>query len=84
MDKKEINKNRLDLTYNKYLCILNGLFLILTSGAFGIISSIIFLEDKNKKLFGLSISAVILMIIYISIKKVNQRIEEVLEYIDDI
>jgi len=84
MDLKEIKRNRLDLEYKKYLQVLNGLFLILTSGAFGIISSIIYLKDSRKIRLGLSVSAIVLMILFILIRNLDERLNEVLEEIENI
>ena len=84
MDKREIKKNKLDLEYQKNSLILNGMLIFLTSGVFGFIASLIYLEDKYKLLIGLVLSSVTLIIIYVFIRKVDYRMNDILGEIDRI
>ena len=65
MDKGKIKKNQLDLEYHKLTQLFSSVLVISLTGSLGFLGSFTFLlEDKNKLAIGLSISAVILIIIY--------------------
>jgi len=84
MNKREIKKNKLDLEYHKNSQILNGMLIFLTSGVFGFIASLIYLDDKYKLLIGLVLSSVTLIVIYTFMKKVDKRMSEILEEVTEV
>ncbi|RLG16221.1 hypothetical protein DRN69_01395 [Candidatus Pacearchaeota archaeon] len=84
MDKQQIKKNKLDLEYHKLTQIFNSVLTITITGIFGFIGSFIFLEDKNKLAFGLTLSAVILILIYGVCNKIDKKLNQILKEIENI
>jgi len=84
MKKKEIKKNKLDLEFHKNTQILNAVFIFLTTGILGFVGSFIFLEENNKILLGAGLSVVILVIGYWLYKKINKRLREILDKIENL
>lgn len=76
MDKKQIDKNILDLEYHKLTQILNSILILTITSILGFLGSYTFLlNDKNKLILGLIISTLILIIIYGIILKINQKLD---------
>lgn len=81
MNKSEIEKNKLDLEYQKLTQILGSVLTISLTGIFGIYGSFTLLS-QNQLNIGLSISAIILVISIGVIKKINKKLEIILEDLD--
>lgn len=82
--KKAIKKNKLDLEYHKYIQIFNSFYILLTTGVLGFIGSFIFLDEGNKLFIGFGISALVVIIGIISIKRINKKLELILNEINDL
>ncbi len=81
MDKIQIKKNKLDLEYQKLTQILGSVLTISITGIFGIYGSFTLLNQNQLKI-GLSISAIILVISIGVIKKINKKLEIILDDLD--
>lgn len=85
MNKELKEKNKLDLEYQKLIQILNSILTITLTALFGFLGSFtILLEDKNKLALGLSISLIILIIIYRIVIIVNNKLRTIIKKIDDL
>ena len=83
MNKKEIEKNKLDLEYQKLIQVLNSILIVIVTGILGFLGSFTFLlEDRSKLTIGLIISTLILIVVYGIIRKINIRLELIIEKID--
>ena len=81
MDKKQIEKNILDLEYRKLTQILCSVLTISAAGILGIYGSFTLLNQNQLKI-GLSISAIILVISIGVIKKINGKLKFLIEDLD--
>ena len=83
MNNKQVEKNKLDLEYQRLIQILNSLLIMTITGFLGFLGSYTFLlENKNKLTIGLIISTLILIIIYGFIKNINSKLNSIIEEID--
>lgn len=75
MDKKDIKKNILDLEYKKHLQMLNTSLIL---GTFGLIPLLIsFVWYKERIIFGLSLTALLMALAYIWYKHTEEKLENV-------
>ena len=85
MNEKQIKKNILDLEYHKLTQVLNSILILTITSILGFLGSYTFLlEDKNKLTLGLIISTLILIIIYGTVIKINQKLESIIKNIKEI
>lgn len=64
---------------------MNSLIILSVSGLLGFLGSYTFLlEDKDKLTIGLIVSTLILIIIYGTVKKINDRLEIILRKIEQL
>ena len=77
MNKKEIEKNRLDLAYKKQLQILSNTMILGTITLVPVFISIILGETPEKRIIGLVIVAAIASIAYINYKNTDNKLKEI-------
>lgn len=83
MNKKQLEKNKLDLEYHKYTQLLNGIFIFGTTGLLGFIGSFVW-GNKSNLLIGIIISTSIIIVAYFLYKNVNNRLEEISKEIQNL
>jgi len=81
MDKGQLRKNKLDLEYNKYIQMLNGIFIFATTGLLGFIGSFIWTDNSKKLLIGTSASALVVIASLLFYKKINYKLENISEQV---
>lgn len=85
MDKRQLEKNKLDLEYHKYTQILNAILIFATTGLLGFIGSFIFLVEEVGRLFiGLSISIIVLVFSYGLYRKIDKKLQDISKKMDKI
>ena len=83
MDRKQIEKNILDLKYHQLTQVLNSILILTITSILGFLGSYTFLlNDKDKLAVGLIISTLILIIIYGIVIKINQELDSIIKKIE--
>jgi len=73
--KKQFEKNRLDLAYERQLHYLNAVLLLATIGILSFIST--FIWKRELLLHGFIISFLILIIVYFLHRKIDKSLKEI-------
>lgn len=84
LDKKQIRKNRLDLEYHGESQKANAFLILLTTGILAFLGTFIWLLGEESFYFGLTITVVIFIIGASLYTKSSNRMNEILEELDEL
>ncbi|MEK6948072.1 MAG: hypothetical protein AABX19_02400 [Nanoarchaeota archaeon] len=84
MDKQELTKNKLDLEYHSESQKMNAILVLITTGILGFVGSFIWLLNKDYFVYGRILTFFILIISYISYRKVCRRMKSILFRIENL
>ena len=79
--KKQLRKNRLDLEYHGEAQKLNAYLILLTTGIFGFLGSVL-LMPKDRMFFGIAVTFLIAMVGAIFYYKSSMKMQQILEDVE--
>ncbi|MBI2507324.1 hypothetical protein HYV89_00030 [Candidatus Woesearchaeota archaeon] len=77
MDKGQLKKNKLDLEYQKYLQMINGVLIFATTGLLGFIGSFVLTDSPKKLLIGTFASFIVIICSVLFYKRINYHLANI-------